>query len=487
MPKEGTMKPRKTNQKFLFPLILALITTVFFPILSPPAPSPDPERLVGDKLKVVIPKNLSLFHIIVLLTPSAEKMKDRFPHPLAQKAREYFAPYRSHPAVQLADKIFESSWYFPFNYLTFFFTDVPEAKLRQDIDLPAEAQNPEFKALAFDFIEKAKDFYAAARFEEFWQSLKGDFEKILDEAAEQLQGDIPAPFDPHVRYPKIDFPSILDSFFGWGAERYYFVPCIFMPFTATHAEVQAKTGGPSYFYLQGGGLLPKTIYTYNFAIHEFSHCFLGPISEKYAKEIDDLKDLYLPLKATFPSKGYRTWSRAFDEHLNEAIQLWLIRKAFGDEAMNYFKTHELDKDFKLIDYFFAAVRDYDQHRDIYKDMEAYYPEMLRQLSRLKVEPYRRPDRMGFDMGAQEGCVLIKAVVPGMAFDKAGIRGGDIVVSVGPDAVHSVDTFNAAKAKRWNTVKEGESCNVTILRAGKRIELKVAVPFIDDFRYAEVTK
>lgn len=481
------MKARKANQKFLLPLILALITTVSFPVLSLPARSPDPERVIGDKLGVVIPKNLCLFHVIVLLTPSAEKMKDRFPHPLAQKAREYFTPYRSHPAVQIADKIFESSWYFPFNYLAFFFTDVPEAKLRQDIELPAEAQNPQFKALAFNFIEKAKDFYAAARFEEFWRSLESDFEKILGEAAEQLQGDVAAPHDPKVRYPKIDFPTILESFFGRGAERYYFVPCVFIPFAATHAEVQIKNGAPRYYYLQGGGLLPKTIYTYNFAIHEFSHCFLGPISEKYAKEIDDLKDLYIPLKATFPSKGYRTWCQAFDEHLNEAIQLWLIKNAFGDEAMNYFKTYELDKDFKLIDFFFAAVRDYDQRRDIYKDMEAYYPEILRRLSRLKVEPYRRPDRMGFEMDAQQGRVLVRAVVPGTAFDKAGIRGGDIVVSVGPDPVHSVDAFNAAKAKWWNTVKEGESCDVTILREGKKIELKVEVPFVEDFRYAEAAK
>lgn len=473
------------NRVFFKRFILFFLS--FCLILSSALLAMDYERPIGGKLWVAIPKNLSLFHIIALLTPTEERMKDRFPHPLAQKAREYFAPHRNHAAVGAADQILKAMWYFPLNYLACFFSEFPGAKLREDIELPVEIQNPEFRDLAFGFIEKAKDFYAASRFEDFWQSQKAEFEKILSAAVEQFRGDIPAPHDPNIRYPHIDFSSLLESFFNARAERYEFVPCVFMQFSATHVETKPKEGAPTYSYLQGGGLLPKTIYAYYFAIHEFSHSFLGPISEKYAKEIDTLNPLYLPLKSTLPSKGYETWAKAFDEHLNEAIQLWLIQKAFGEKAMEYFRTYELDRDFKLIDYFNDSVREYGQYRDRYKDMDAFYPEILRRLSRLKVEPYRRPDRMGFDIDAQEARVLVKAVAPGMAFDKAGIRGGDIVVSVGQDAVSSSESFNQAKIKWWNTVKEGESCEITILREGKKIELKVAVPFVDDYRYVEVKK
>jgi hypothetical protein len=51
-------------------------------------------------------------------------------------------------------------------------------------------------------------------------------------------------------------------------------------------------------------------------------------------------------------------------------------------------------------------------------------------------------------------------------------------------VSSIDSFNQAKIKWWNTVKEGESCDITILREGKKMELKVIVPFVDDYRYVE---
>lgn len=453
-------------------------------ILSSAGPAMEYVRLVGGKLWVSIPKNLCLFHIIAMLTPTGEAMKDRFSHPLAQKAREYFVPYKNHAAVAAADQILKDMWYFPLNYLATFFTEFPEAKLREDIELPVELHNPEFRPLAFGFIEKAKDLYSVSRFEDFWQSQKAEFEKILSAAVKQFQEDIPSPADATIRYPHPDFPDLLESFFNARAERYEFVPCVFMPFSATHVEIQPKQGAPTYSYLQGGGLLPKPMYTCYFAIHEFSHSFLGPISEKYAREIDALNHLYLPLKSTFPSKGYETWAKAFDEHVNEAIQLWLVQKAFGEKDAEYFRTYELDKDFKLIDYFDESVREYDRHRDRYKDMDAFYPEILRRLSGLKAEPYRRPDRMGFDLDAQAGRILVKSVVPGMAFDRAGIRGGDIIVSVGQDAVFSMESFNQAKIKWWNSVKEGESCKLTILREGKKVELKVTVPFIDDYRYAE---
>ncbi len=85
--------------------------------------------------------------------------------------------------------------------------------------------------------------------------------------------------------------------------------------------------------------------------------------------------------------------------------------------MDYFRTYELDRDFKLIDYFYDSSRQYGQNRDRYKDMDAFYPEILRRLSRLKVELYRRPDRMGFEMEAKDNRVLVKAVLPGAPFEK----------------------------------------------------------------------
>ena len=114
--------------------------------------------------------------------------------------------------------------------LATFFTELPEAKLREDIELPVEMQNPAFRDLALGFIEKAKDFYAVSRFEDFWQSQKAELEEILSAAVRQFQEDIPSPDNPTIRYPHPDFSDLLESFFNAWAERYEFVLCVFMPF-----------------------------------------------------------------------------------------------------------------------------------------------------------------------------------------------------------------------------------------------------------------
>ncbi len=70
----------------------------------------DDERPIDGKLWVAIPKNLSLFHIIAMLTPTEEKMKDGISHPLAQKAREHFTPFKNYAAVSAADQILKAMW-----------------------------------------------------------------------------------------------------------------------------------------------------------------------------------------------------------------------------------------------------------------------------------------------------------------------------------------------------------------------------------------
>jgi len=50
------------------------------------------------------PKNLAVFHILVILSPSGERMKERFHHPLAQQAREYFQRIKNQSVAKTIDK-----------------------------------------------------------------------------------------------------------------------------------------------------------------------------------------------------------------------------------------------------------------------------------------------------------------------------------------------------------------------------------------------
>lgn len=56
-------------------------------------------------------------------------MRDRFLHPLVDRARDYFQDFKDHPAVMSTDKIFQMMWCFVFNYAALYYSEFPEAQL----------------------------------------------------------------------------------------------------------------------------------------------------------------------------------------------------------------------------------------------------------------------------------------------------------------------------------------------------------------------
>ena len=429
------------------------------------------ERQVGGKLWITIPKNLAVFHILVLLTPARFEQEKLFGHPLAREAREYFRDFKNHPAVQATEKIFSNMWYFPLNYAALFHTDFPEAKLKPEIALPPEFTNDEtMREMISDYVQVVRDFYMASRFEEFWDSHKKNVEAIAKEVSNNLSA--------------VDIPSLMEKFYGSEAQRYYLVPCPFMQNSATHVEVKNREVGWRYYYLAGGDMFSDSFYNVYFAFHEFSHSFVEPISSKYSDRISELEYLYKPLRERFQQMGYRNWDRAFNEHLVTAGQLHLTRQVFGEEKKDKMMEGEKRNGFKLIERFFGYLEDYDNNRGTYGHLEAFYPRIMEALSRIKVEEYRKPGVMGFYPEFKESRLFVKDVIPNSAFEKADIQKGDILFSIGKMKMSSEDRFHEAKEKLWDQAKEGTSVEVVVVRNGDKTAKNVIVPFVTDYRYVE---
>jgi len=430
------------------------------------------EEQLGGKLWIAFPKNLTVFHILVLLTPTAEQRPQLFPHKLAQDAREHFQQYKSHPAVQATAQLFNSSWYFLLNYSSFYYADFPDAKLRTDLELPTEfTQDANLQKTMSGYIDVVRDFYTTAKFEEFWSAHEKDRKSVLEDVRSKLLG--------------IDIPDLMERFYGSEAERFFVVPCPFMQNSGTHVEIKYKQGGWHYFYLGGGNFFATDpVRTAYFAFHEFGHSFIEPISQKYSDHLKKLSYLYEPLRERFTQMGYREWDRAFNEHLITAGQLHLTRKSYGEEAMNMLRKEEVEQNFKLIGVFYDCLKEYDGDRGKFKDLTSFFPVLLDRLSRVKIEQYRRPGNMGINYASfNEGRFVIDAVSANSAFEKAGIHSGDILVSLGNVKIDSQETWTKA-ARRWVEAEEGDVVTVIEFRNGETVEKLVAVPFMADYRFAE---
>lgn len=427
------------------------------------------EQRVDDKLWITIPKNISVFHILVILTPSGEAMKKYYEHPLHLAAYNYFQESKEHPAVQVTDQIFKKYHYFAFNYISFYYSGFPDANLRSDIVLPPEYTNDEnMKRMIEKYVVLVKDFYSSTKFEAFWESHQDDLLTVLKE----MQGNM----------PQFDFPEMMESFYNRRVERFYFVPCPFMKTMGTHVEVQDGDGNWTFYYIAGGNIFNNKFSNISTAFHEFSHCFIEPISAEYSEQIYELDYLYKPLKNDLSKMGYQNWDRGFNEHMVRAAEILLLRKAFGEEIEMKKLGREKRIGFQLIERFYGYFRDYDERRNVYQDLKAYYPIILKDLTRLRVEEYRRPGIMGFYPEYRENKLYIKNVVANSTFDAAGLQEGDILFSIENMEIHSEENFNEAKGMWWNHTKEGDSVRVCYIRDGERMVKNITVPFITDYKY-----
>jgi hypothetical protein len=428
---------------------------------------------VRGKLWITFPKNLTVFHILVLLTPSAEQRLQLFPHALAQQAREHFQQYKGHPAVQATEQIFSSSWYFLLNYASFYYTDFPQAKLRADLSFPPEfTQDENLQKTISGYVDVVRDFYKSSKFEEFWSARENDRKSVVEDVRNKL--------------PAFDIPDLMEKFYGTEAERFFVVPCPYMQNSGTHVELNYLNGKRHFYYLGGGNFFATDpLHTAYFAFHEFGHCFIEPISQKFSSQLEELSYLYEPLRERFSQLGYRDWDRAFNEHLITAGQLHLIRRSYGEEATSKLRKEEVEQDFRLIGVFYDCLREYDNHRSKYKDLPSFFPVLLDRLSSVKTEQYRRPDNMGlYSASFKEGILVIDAVSPNSALGKAGIQKGDILVSLGDVQIDSQESWKEA-ARKWVEAKEGDVVTLILSRDGVPVEKRIAVPFVTDYRFVEM--
>jgi len=427
------------------------------------------ERQVGERLSITCPKNLAVFHILVILSPAGQERRQLIAHPLADAAREYFAGFADHAAVQATNRVFRTTWYFALNFLALHYSEFPEARqTRAFPDLPELTEG--MRAMMSQYVELAIDFYSVSNFDGFWDAHATEIESLIAETAEAI------------RSPGL--PEMMEEFYGREAERFVFVPSPFMQQSGTHVELE-DNGSWTFYYIAGGDIATDTFYNTYFAFHEFGHSFIEPISAKHAERLNQLAYLYRPLEERFRQLGYRDWDRAFNEHLITAGQLHLSRPVFGEERIREQLERERANGFQLIDRFYGYLAEYSNNRERYPDLEAFFPVILDDLARLRVEEHRRPGTMGFYRRSGEERVIVLDLVEGSAFAQAGVLAGDVITSLDRMPITTFETFREAKERCWNRASEGDSVEVVLLRGDTALAITVPVAFVTDYRYVEV--
>ncbi|MFT3791590.1 MAG: PDZ domain-containing protein [Rudaea sp.] len=97
-----------------------------------------------------------------------------------------------------------------------------------------------------------------------------------------------------------------------------------------------------------------------------------------------------------------------------------------------------------------------------------------------------PDRgmIGVVLGQEPKGIRVSAVTPGGPADKAGLRDGDLIVSVRGEGIDKDAAGNVAAANRaLRNLKVGEEVTLTVQRSGKNLDMKIKAERREPFNFA----
>lgn len=117
----------------------------------------------------------------------------------------------------------------------------------------------------------------------------------------------------------------------------------------------------------------------NVTIHEFAHPLINPLTEKYSELVNKNSQAYEWLKKykrpNFQS-GYGDWYECVNEHIVRAIAIHLAAKLGEIEYAAKHFDYDMGIGYKYLPALLDKFQYYEKHRDTYKTIDDFYPELI---------------------------------------------------------------------------------------------------------------
>lgn len=296
--------------------------------------------------------------------------------PYKDEMREYFQPYADHEAVRLFNIMADSG---------FNFDGPPTAVLH--LSKPPELA----EVIPFDdyvvrrakgrdrleqFVAALRDFARVSYFEEFWQAHQSFYDSVV--AA------------PRIEIADKNYAGILEDYYGVKQHGYYIVYAPILHDGGYGPRIAYPDGGYDVYQISGpsgvDGSLPvfgSSSSLRHTTMHEFSHSFVNPLTEKYAALVDSVAFLFEPIEQRMRQKAYGNWHTCVNEHIVRAFTTRMRYRFDGQEAGDRTLQNEKDGGFVYIEPLVKALERYEANRDRYPTLSDFYPELMKTMAGLK--------------------------------------------------------------------------------------------------------
>lgn len=122
----------------------------------------------------------------------------------------------------------------------------------------------------------------------------------------------------------------------------------------------------------------------SFLLHEISHSYVNPETEKRLEKVNTMEELYEPIESAMRKQSYPTWEISLNEHIVRANVIMMIEEIYGTPARENRMAYEMERDFIYLTNVLDSLDYYTDAREKYPVFRMYHDSILNNLrSQLK--------------------------------------------------------------------------------------------------------
>lgn len=282
----------------------------------------------------------------------------------------HFKDYCNHPAVKMFDRLSSQprmlNFSAPSNIMLYTNNSL---KLRTDIETDNFVIN---RAGGIDslqqFLSLLREFAVQSSFNNFYNEHRKYYQGIVAETSENIGAT--------------DFINELENFYGFSQKSYNIVLVSLYNFVGFGNSLLCFDGRREIYNTMG----PKSVennlpffgdeaYLKYMIRHEFSHPFVNPLTEKHWDLVKDYASKFESIPENARNNVCGDWQECINEFTIRTITTQLAFNESETCGKQYY-AKEKSRGVSYLDSLISTIKYYQQNRDIYPDLDSFYPEIL---------------------------------------------------------------------------------------------------------------
>jgi hypothetical protein len=328
-----------------------------------------PDDYYKNGVYIMIDPRMELLAVVQHFTTWAEDHHTNLNFNYVNEVENYFSSASQHPAIKKCQELINKGFTYdaPVNFMLFHNYPPELTRLAPYSGyLKGRAQG---ESHLNDFAEKLRDFSVATDFMSFYDSHKTFYDKMLTLVFNSLGNT--------------NYIELIEDYYGVTKYKYIIVPTSLFDRGAYGPRVDLPEGqyvynvpGPISLY-DGIPTFGKESDFKHTLLHEFSHSFVNPVTEKNIDQVNQSSELFEPIEEQMKEQAYSSWYICVNEHLVRinVIRMRIINE--GESIKDDLMEYERSQGFIYITQLDTLMQSYESNRIKYQKYEDFYPEIIK--------------------------------------------------------------------------------------------------------------